>query len=126
MRLVPIWGVLLIFAVIFQQPATFFTNQGMTMQRSSGTSSTKFIIPPATLQSSITISIILLMPFYDTILIPMSRFVTRSEKGISVMQRMGIGMFLSVIAMMVAALVEEKMLEILQQNGTNSVGPNQK
>ncbi|CAN1272560.1 Protein NRT1/ PTR FAMILY 5.9 [Linum perenne] len=60
----------------------------MTMERSIGTGSTKFMIPPATLQSSITISIILLMPLYDRILIPMSRFVTRSEKGISVMQRM--------------------------------------
>ncbi|CAN1272546.1 Protein NRT1/ PTR FAMILY 5.9 [Linum perenne] len=60
----------------------------MTMERSIGMNSTRFMIPPATLQSSITISIILLMPLYDRILIPMSRFVTRSEKGISVMQRM--------------------------------------
>ncbi|CAN1272554.1 Protein NRT1/ PTR FAMILY 5.8 [Linum perenne] len=123
MRLLPIWAVLLIFAVIFQQPTTFFTNQGMTMERSIGTGSTKFMIPPATLQSSITISIILLMPLYDRILIPMSRFVTRSEKGISVMQRMGIGMFLSVIAMIIAALVEEKRLYISrdQTDGSSNV-----
>ncbi|CAN0857533.1 Protein NRT1/ PTR FAMILY 5.8 [Linum grandiflorum] len=117
MGLLPIWGMLLPFAVIFQQPATFFTKQGMTMERSIGT---KFMIPPATLQSSITISIILLMPLYDKILIPMSRFVTRSEKGISVMQRMGIGMFLSVIAMIIAALVEEKRLEMCRGNQKDS------
>ncbi|CAN1272548.1 Protein NRT1/ PTR FAMILY 5.8 [Linum perenne] len=81
------------------------------------------MIPPATLQSSITISIILLMPLYDRILIPMSRFVTRSEKGISVMQRMGIGMFLSVISMIIAALVEEKRLVISrgQTDGSSNV-----
>ncbi|CAN1322180.1 Protein NRT1/ PTR FAMILY 5.8 [Linum perenne] len=62
----------------------------MTMERTIGknTSSKKFIIPPATLQSSITISIILLMPLYDKTLIPLSRILTRNEKGITVMQRM--------------------------------------
>ncbi|CAL1357901.1 unnamed protein product [Linum trigynum] len=111
LRLLPIWATLLTFAVIFQQPATFFTKQGMTMSRNIGTGKTKFMIPPATLQSSITVSIILLMPLYDKLLIPFARLVTRSEKGISVTQRMGIGMFLSIIAMVIAALVEEQRLE---------------
>ncbi|CAL1391989.1 unnamed protein product [Linum trigynum] len=111
LRLLPIWATLLTFAVIFQQPATFFTKQGMTMSRTIGTGKTKFMIPPATLQSSITVSIILLMPLYDKLLIPFARLITRSEKGISVTQRMGIGMFLSIVAMVIAALVEEKRLE---------------
>ncbi|CAN1162760.1 Protein NRT1/ PTR FAMILY 5.8 [Linum perenne] len=117
LRLLPIWAMLLTFAVIFQQPATFFTKQGMTMERTIGknTSSKKFIIPPATLQSSITISIILLMPLYDKTLIPLSRILTRNEKGITVMQRMGIGMFLSIIAMVIAALVETKRLQISRE-----------
>lgn len=57
-------------------------------------------------------SIILLMPLYDTILIPITRIITRDEKGINVMQRMGIGMVLSIIAMVIAALVETKRLEM--------------
>lgn len=107
LRLLPIWTMLLMFAVIFQQPATFFTKQGMTMRRNIGI---KFKIPPATLQGAITISIILLMPFYDKILVPFTRIITRNERGISVMQRMGVGMVLSIIAMIIAALVEEKRL----------------
>lgn len=109
MRLLPIWTMLLMFAVIFQQPATFFTKQGTVMKRNIGE---HFRIPPATLQSAITLSIILLMPLYDKILIPMTRIVTRNEKGITVMQRMGIGMFLSIIAMIIAAIVETKRLHI--------------
>eukprot|EP00258_Populus_trichocarpa_P028127 XP_024444146.1 protein NRT1/ PTR FAMILY 5.8 isoform X1 [Populus trichocarpa] len=109
LRLLPIWTMLLMFAVIFQQPATFFTKQGMTMKRNVGSS---FKIPPATLQSAITVSIILLMPFYDALLIPFTRLITRDKKGISVTQRMGIGMVLSIIAMVIAALVETKRLEI--------------
>ncbi|KAK2967876.1 hypothetical protein RJ640_029870 [Escallonia rubra] len=114
LRLMPIWTMLLMFAVIFQLPATFFTKQGMTMRRNIGS---YFKIPPATLQSAITISIILLMPLYDAFFIPFARFITRSEKGITVMQRMGIGMFLSVIAMVFAAVVETKRLEISRNMG---------
>ncbi|XP_035550441.1 protein NRT1/ PTR FAMILY 5.9-like [Juglans regia] len=114
LRLLPIWTLLLMFAVIFQQPATFFTKQGMTMKRNIGSS---FKIPPATLQSAITLSIILLMPLYDKILIPIIRLITCDEKGISVMKRMGIGMFLSIIAMVIAAIVETKRLEISRKIG---------
>lgn len=112
LRLLPIWTMLLMFAVIFQQPATFFTKQGKTMKRSIGSN---FKIPPATLQSAITVSIILLMPFYDAMFIPLTRLITRNDKGISVMQRMGIGMVLSIIAMVIAAVVETKRLEISQK-----------
>ncbi|KAL8171199.1 hypothetical protein V2J09_023003 [Rumex salicifolius] len=108
LNLLPIWTMLLIFAVIFQQPATFFTKQGMTMKRSFGC---KLKIPPATLQSAITVSIIALMPLYDKFLIPFMKRITRSEKGINVMQRMGVGMILSTLAMVIAALVEEKRLK---------------
>ncbi|XP_044501534.1 protein NRT1/ PTR FAMILY 5.9-like [Mangifera indica] len=113
-RILPIWLMLLMFAVLFQQPATFFTKQGMTMERNIGSN---FKIPPATLQSAITVSIILLMPLYDTVLIPMIQMITRNEKGINVMQRMGIGMFLSIIAMTIAATVETKRLELSKQTG---------
>ncbi|KAK4488474.1 hypothetical protein RD792_004238 [Penstemon davidsonii] len=108
LHLMPVWVMLLMFAVIFQQPATFFTKQGMTMKRNIGS----FKIPPAALQSAITVSIIVLMPWYDKFFIPFVRIFTRNEKGITVMQRMGIGMVLSVIAMVIAAFMERKRLKI--------------
>ncbi|ESR46139.1 hypothetical protein CICLE_v10003886mg [Citrus x clementina] len=114
LRLLPIWTMLLMFAVIFQQPVTFFTKQGMAMKRNIGS---RFKIPPATLQSAITVSIILLMPLYDTVLIPIIQIITcyQFKKGISVMQRMGIGMFLTSIAMVIAAAVETKRLQRSKQ-----------
>ncbi|KAF7819641.1 Protein NRT1/ PTR FAMILY 5.8 [Senna tora] len=111
LRLLPIWTMLLMFAVIFQQPATFFTKQGMTMERTVGFGSATFKIPPATLQSAITLSIILLMPLYDRAFIPLAQILTRQDKGVSVTQRMGIGMVLSIAAMVTAALVERKRLD---------------
>ncbi|EAZ36431.1 hypothetical protein OsJ_20761 [Oryza sativa Japonica Group] len=100
-RLLPIWTMLLMFAVIFQQPMTFFTKQGMLMDHRVGA---VFVIPPAMLQSSITVSIILLMPLYDRVVVPL----TGHGKGITVLQRIGVGMVLSIVAMAVAALVEAR------------------
>ncbi|KAL6139660.1 hypothetical protein ACLB2K_057962 [Fragaria x ananassa] len=91
------------------QPSTFFTKQGMTMKRNIGSN---FLIPPATLQSAIALSIVLLMPLYDKVLIPITKVLTCNETGITVMQRMGIGMFTSVIALIIAALVETRRLHI--------------
>ncbi|KAK8968153.1 putative peptide/nitrate transporter [Platanthera guangdongensis] len=110
LRLLPIWLLLLMFAVIFQLPATFFTNQGTAMKRSIGGSA--ILIPPAMLQSSITISIVLLMPLYDRLIIPLSRLITGENRGITILQRIGIGMLLSILAMAVAALVETKRAEL--------------
>lgn len=113
-RLLPIWVMLLMFAVNFQQPLTFFTKQGMWMHHRIGTS---FVVPPAMLQSTITISIILLMPLYDKMLVPLLRVITREEKGITVLQRIGIGMFLSIVAMFIATLVESKRLYECRERG---------
>uniref|UniRef100_M8BM88 Peptide transporter PTR5 n=1 Tax=Aegilops tauschii TaxID=37682 RepID=M8BM88_AEGTA len=100
LRLLPIWTVLLMFAVIFQQPMTFFTKQGTLMDhRVAGGA---FVIPPATLQSTITVSIIILMPLYDRVIMPLIGAVTRNSKGITVLQRIGVGMVFSVVAMVVA------------------------
>ncbi|KAI3965635.1 hypothetical protein MKX01_010592 [Papaver californicum] len=119
-RLMPVWGMLLTFAIIFQQPATFFTKQGMTMKRNIGN---HFMIAPATLQSAINVSIITLMPFYDKLVTPVYRIITGSDKAINVMQRMGFGMFLSVIAMSIAAIVETKRLEISRREPSISPIP---
>lgn len=104
--LLPIWTVLLMFAVIFQQPMTFFTKQGMLMDHRVGGSG--LVIPPAMLQSTITVSIILLMPLYDRMIIPMISIITRDSKGITVLQRIGVGMVLSVVAMVIAAVIESR------------------
>lgn len=109
LRILPIWTMLLFSAVVMQQPATLFTKQGMTMQRNIGS---HFQIPPATLQSATTLTVILLAPIYSKVLIPILTKITCNERGITVMQRMGIGMFITVITMITAALVETKRLQM--------------
>ncbi|EPS62614.1 hypothetical protein M569_12174, partial [Genlisea aurea] len=112
LRLFPIWVSLLMFAVIYQQPATFFTKQGMTMNRTIAGG--RFKIPPAALQSAITISIIVLMPLYDKLFVPLARLLTRDENGVSVEQRMSVGMIFAVASMAVAAAVEKRRLSKIE------------
>ncbi|KAL2893520.1 Protein NRT1/ PTR FAMILY 5.10 [Bienertia sinuspersici] len=114
LRLFPIWATTLVFAIIFAQPQTFFTKQGMTLDRSIGS---KFAIPAAAMQSLTGICIITFVPIYDRILVPISRKLTRNPAGISMLQRIGTGLFISILTMVVAAVIESKRLNIAAQYG---------
>lgn len=113
-RLVPVWGSCLIYAIIFAQAFTLFTKQGVTMDRSITPS---FRIPSAALQSFINLSVIIFIPIYEQILVPITRNVTGTACGITKLQRVGTGIFLSVLTMAIAALVEMKRLEIAREYG---------
>ncbi|KAI3981518.1 hypothetical protein MKX01_008935 [Papaver californicum] len=107
LRLVPIWISCLIYAVVFAQSTTFFVKQGNTMDRSIGTS---FQIPAAALQILINVSIFLFIPLYDFALVPLARTFTGKPNGITMLQRIGFGMFLSTLSMVIAAVIEKRRL----------------
>lgn len=108
LRLVPIWGSCLVYGILFAQSPTLFTKQGVTMNRSVGSS---FQIPPAALQSFIGVGILTFIPIYDRILVPILRVIAGKSSGITMLQRMGVGILLSILSMVIAALVERKRLQ---------------
>lgn len=112
--LLPIWAACLVYAVVFAQPPTFFTKQGSTLERHIGGD---FQIPPAALQGFISVTIVLFLPVYDRVLVPAVRRVTGNPSGITMLQRIGLGMLLSVVSMAVAALVEMKRLRTARDLG---------
>ncbi|KAJ0750720.1 putative proton-dependent oligopeptide transporter family, PTR2 family proton/oligopeptide symporter [Helianthus annuus] len=114
LRLVPIWASCLPFAIVFAQFSTLFTKQGVTMDRSIGST---FEIPAATLQSFISLTVVILIPIYDQIVLPIARSVTRKPSGITTLQRIGTGIFISIFSMVVAALVEIKRLQTASKYG---------
>ncbi|PWA42537.1 proton-dependent oligopeptide transporter family [Artemisia annua] len=114
LRLVPIWASCLAYASVFSQTSTLFTEQGATMDRSIGSS---FEIPAATLQSFIGLSIIILIPIYDVVLVPLIRPITEKPSGITMLQRIGTGIFLSIVLMVVAAHIETKRLKTAHEHG---------
>ncbi|XP_010534099.1 PREDICTED: protein NRT1/ PTR FAMILY 5.10 [Tarenaya hassleriana] len=114
LRLAPIWVTCLVYAVVFAQSPTFFTKQGATMDRSFLPG---FKIPAATLQSFISLAIVIFIPIYDRILIPVARSMTHKPAGITMLQSIGTGIFLSLVAMVIAALVEMKRLKTAEDYG---------
>ncbi|KAL3830325.1 hypothetical protein ACJIZ3_019127 [Penstemon smallii] len=108
LRLVPIWFTALGYSIVYAQPSTLFTKQATTMDRHFISS---FEIPAASLQQYfITVSLIVFIPIYDRVFVPIARAITKKPSGISMLQRIGIGLFLSLVSIAFAALVEEKRL----------------
>lgn len=103
-RLLPVWATGIIFATVYGQMSTLFVLQGQTMNTHVGNSS--FKIPPASLSIFDTLSVIFWVPVYDRIIVPFARKFTGHKKGLTQLQRMGIGLFISIFSMVVAAILE--------------------
>ncbi|KAB2083678.1 hypothetical protein ES319_A05G285000v1 [Gossypium barbadense] len=113
-RLAPIWAASLFYAIVYAQTITFFTKQGATMDRSI---TAGFKIPAASLLSFISLTIMIFIPIYDRIFVPLARALTGKPAGITMLQRIGTGMLLSVISMLIAALVEMRRLKTAEEYG---------
>ncbi|KAI3733596.1 hypothetical protein L6452_13040 [Arctium lappa] len=91
------------FTAIAQQ-GTFTISQALKMDRHLGP---HFQIPPGSLAVFSMITIGIWLPFYDRILVPSLRKITKIETGITLLQRIGIGIVFSILSMVVAAMVEK-------------------
>ncbi|KAH1102383.1 hypothetical protein GLYMA_13G197500v4 [Glycine max] len=114
LRLIPIWLSCLMFTVVQSQVHTFFIKQGATMERSIGP---HFQVPPASLQGLVGVTILFAVPFYDRVFVPLARKITGKPTGITVLQRIGVGLFLSILNMVVSALVEDKRVGVAKEFG---------
>ncbi|CAI9114922.1 OLC1v1015747C1 [Oldenlandia corymbosa var. corymbosa] len=114
LRLLPIWLSSLVYGIVLSQPSTLFTKQGLTMDRFI---TSTFQVPAASLQSFGSITIIVFLPIYDRLLVPAARAITGNPTGITMLQRAGTGLFLSILSVLAAALVEMKRLETIKEFG---------
>ncbi|KAK6228644.1 hypothetical protein SCA6_000984 [Theobroma cacao] len=114
LRLIPIWLGCLMFCAVIAQLHTFFTKQGSTMMRSIGPN---FQVPPAALQSLVGFTILIAVPVYDRVFVPMARKITGHPSGITMLQRIGIGLFVSMLNMVVAGLIETARVNTARKHG---------
>lgn len=113
-RLLPIWASGIVFATVYGQMSTMFVLQGNTLDASMGP---KFKIPSASLSIFDTLSVIAWVPVYDRILVPAVRSVTGRPRGFTQLQRMGIGLVVSMFAMLAAGVLELVRLRTIAQHG---------
>ncbi|KAL4021858.1 hypothetical protein IC575_020681 [Cucumis melo] len=114
LNMIPIWLSTLPFGVTIAQTSTFFIKQASNMDRKIGDGG--LILPPTTIFCLAAIGMIVSITIYDKVLVPMLRRTTGNERGINILQRIGIGMLFVIATMIIAALVENKRLQVVAEN----------
>ncbi|XP_002970257.2 protein NRT1/ PTR FAMILY 4.3 [Selaginella moellendorffii] len=109
LRIIPVFASTIMMNCVLGQLQTFSLAQGKTMDRKV---THKFEIPPASLPFFPLAIMVVLVPIYDRLIVPVIRRATGHEHGITHLQRIGIGLLLAVSSMAIAALVEEKRIRV--------------
>lgn len=111
-RMFPIWSTGIIFFMVCAQDSSSFIEQGMVLKQQIGS---YFTIPPASLSTFEILTFIAIVPIYDKIIVPVARRFTGKARGFTELERMGTGLIFSILAMVSAALVETKRLQIARE-----------
>ncbi|KAK7305348.1 hypothetical protein VNO77_43253 [Canavalia gladiata] len=114
LRLLPVWATGIVFAAIYGQMSTLFVLQGQTMDTHLGNSN--FEIPPASLSIFDILGVIFWVPVYDRIIVPIARKLSGHKNGLTQLQRMGIGLFISIFSMVAAAILELTRLKMVRRH----------
>ncbi|XP_014503552.1 protein NRT1/ PTR FAMILY 8.1 [Vigna radiata var. radiata] len=114
-RLLPVWATGIIFSTVYSQMSSYFIVQGGTMDNRVGNNQ-KIRIAPATLSVFDTISVIFWVPVYDRIIVPIARRFSGRRNGLTQLQRMGTGLFISIFSMVYAVILENVRLKMVRRH----------
>ncbi|KAL8112633.1 hypothetical protein AgCh_020079 [Apium graveolens] len=115
LRLLPIWLCTILYSVVFTQMASLFVVQGEAMTSKLS----NFRIPPASMSSFDILSVATFIFLYNRVISPLlsrSRKTKVESKGLTQLQRMGVGLVIAVMAMVSAGIVEIYRLEYAQKD----------
>jgi len=99
------------------QLQTFSIQQGTFMNTFIGT----FNIPAASIPVIPLVFMTLLIPIYEFTFVPLARKITGHPNGITELQRVGVGLVLSAISMIIAGLVEVKRKNYLNDHNNHKI-----
>ncbi|KAK6153377.1 hypothetical protein DH2020_013016 [Rehmannia glutinosa] len=105
-RVFPIWISGVIYYVVLGQMQTYLVFQAIQSDRRLG--NTSFKIPAASYNVFSMLNLTLWIPIYDRILVPFLRRITKKDEGITILQRIGIGLVFAIFTMFVSAVVETR------------------
>ncbi|KAJ9560192.1 hypothetical protein OSB04_005352 [Centaurea solstitialis] len=105
-KTIPILIAAIFYAVSLNQTHTFTVYQALQSDRRFGSNS--FKIPAASYAAFQMLTLTIWIPIYDRIMVPFLRKLTNKRDGITVLQRIGTGLGINVLAMLVAGIVEAK------------------
>ncbi|GLT34470.1 hypothetical protein SLA2020_089800 [Shorea laevis] len=104
-RMGPIWAAGILLITAYAQQGTFSLQQAKTMDRHLSKS---FEIPAGSMSVFTMVSMLSTIAIYDRVLVHVARRFTGLDRGITFLQRMGIGFVISILATLVAGFMEVK------------------
>ncbi|KAG2727831.1 hypothetical protein I3760_01G177500 [Carya illinoinensis] len=113
LRMIPILVATFVPSTMGAQISTLFIKQGTTLNRSVGS----FKIPPASLAGFVTISMLVSVVLYDRYFVKIMQRWTKIPRGITLLQRMVIGLVFHIIIMIIASLTERYRLRVAKEHG---------
>ncbi|KAI3853377.1 hypothetical protein MKX03_026385 [Papaver bracteatum] len=102
LKLLPIWLWTIIYSAVFTQMASLFVELGAVMNTKVG----NFHIPAASMSAFDIVSVLLCTLIYNELLVPVTGKLTGNPKGLSELQRMGVGLLIGLLAMLAAGFTE--------------------
>ncbi|KAF0931507.1 hypothetical protein E2562_004623 [Oryza meyeriana var. granulata] len=113
-RLLPVWASGIVMSAVYGQMSTMFVLQGNTLDPRMGAS---FKVPSASLSIFDTLSVLAWVPVYDRLIVPAASRFTGHPRGFTQLQRMGIGLVISVFSMVAAGVLEVVRLRVAAARG---------
>ncbi|KAF5790290.1 putative proton-dependent oligopeptide transporter family [Helianthus annuus] len=114
LRMCPIWASGILLFTAYVQQNTFSLQQANTMNRHLTKS---FQIPAGSMLAFTLGSMLATILFYDRVFGPIMKRFTGEERGVSFLNRMGIGFTISIVASLVAGFMERKRKNVAFAHG---------
>lgn len=102
LKVIPLWSTGMIMSINMDQPS-FPLLQATSMDRHI---TSNFEIPAGSFGTISTLALTLWVVLYDRIIIPLGSKIIGKPISLTIKQRMGLGIFISFVAMVVSAIVE--------------------
>ncbi|GER31231.1 major facilitator superfamily protein [Striga asiatica] len=119
LRLLPIWLCAIVTSVVFVQVLSLFVEQGSAMNTRI---SSDFHVAPASMTAFDIVSTSTFIICYEKLLVPFYVKLAKKEPRVPTeLQRMGIGMAVSIVGMLSAGLVERARLRHAKSGETSSL-----
>ncbi|MFS7952093.1 putative proton-dependent oligopeptide transporter family, PTR2 family proton/oligopeptide symporter [Helianthus anomalus] len=103
LRVFPVWASTIALSLSLAQQSTFFLAQSKILDRRLGSN---FVIPPGSMQVFAVVNAFITVPIYERFVVPFLQKRTNHHRGLTSLQRMGLGLFISIFALASAAAVE--------------------
>ncbi|CAM6111408.1 unnamed protein product [Calypogeia fissa] len=113
-RLAPIWVTLIPLTMAISIGGSYGVMQAASMDRHFGK---HFVVPAASFSFFSTLTVLIWLPIYDKKVVPLLRRYTGKERGITFLQKIGLGTILLILGHVVATLVEHKRREAARHHG---------